>query len=123
GGDITTLGSVKQAEILVRRLEGVSISIVKVLGSHEYHSNQQDAIRQLLETQRIQVLEGEHVALPIHGKTIGIAGVKGFGGGFAGACGARFGEQEMKEFIACAEHSAMQLEKNLRALTTDYRIA
>jgi Icc-related predicted phosphoesterase len=71
----------------------------------------------------VTVLEGEHVTFTINGQTLGIAGTKGFGGGFAGASGSAFGEREMKAFIHHTRQLAAQLEENLRILQADYRIA
>src|SRR5919205_287389 len=61
--------------------------------------------------------------LDIAGCKVGIAGAKGFGGGFAGACGHKFGEPEMKAFMQVTENEAHSLEENLRSLRADYRVA
>jgi len=52
-----------------------------------------------------------------------VAGVKGFGGGFAGASGSEFGEREMKAFMAHTRHVAGMLEDALATLDTDVRVA
>ena len=39
----------------------------------------------------MQVLEGTSTVIDVDGTPVGIAGVKGFGSGFAGACGSDFG--------------------------------
>src|SRR5205085_3482454 len=69
------------------------------------------------------VLESESITLPINGKVIGIAGTKGFGGGFAGACASAFGEPETKAFIRHTEMLSAKLGAELESLHTDYRIA
>ncbi|HZS09180.1 MAG TPA: metallophosphoesterase [Blastocatellia bacterium] len=123
GGDLTNLGNAQQAAALTHELEGIDIPMVAVLGNHDYHAGEPDTVRRALEQARATVLEGETTTLSINGKTLGIAGTKGFGGGFAGACGHAFGEPEMKEFMHVTERMAARLEENLRALETDYRIA
>jgi Icc-related predicted phosphoesterase len=123
GGDLTTYGAANQAAVLARELEVVEIPIVAVLGNHDYHADQVKRVRDELERAGAMVLEGEHVTLTINGQTVGIAGTKGFGGGFAGASGSAFGEPEMKAFIHHTRQLAAQLEENLRILQTDYRIA
>lgn len=123
GGDLTNHGNERQAEILARELEVVDIPVVAVLGNHDYHAGQHTLVRQLLEKAGVTVLEGETITLNFNGATLGIAGTKGFGGGFAGACGHAFGEPEMKEFMYVTEKMAAGLEANLRALNTDYRVA
>lgn len=122
-GDLTNLGNARQAEVLARELEAAQVPVVAVLGNHDYHAGEADRVRGVLEKSGVIVLEGETTTLRIHSKTLGIAGTKGFGGGFAGACGHAFGERVMKQFIHETEGMAAKLEENLRALGTDYRIA
>jgi Icc-related predicted phosphoesterase len=54
---------------------------------------------------------------------IAIAGVKGFGSGFAGACGTEFGEREMKAFVSYARESGERLERALATTDADIHIA
>jgi Icc-related predicted phosphoesterase len=123
GGDLTTHGADTQAAVLAQELEVVGVPVVAVLGNHDYHSDQEKQVRHQLERRGVTVLEGENVIINVNGQTIGVAGTKGFGGGFAGASGTAFGEPEMKAFIHHTEQMAARLEGNLRALQTDYRIA
>jgi Icc-related predicted phosphoesterase len=122
-GDLTTHGEVDQIAALAEELEVVQIPVVSVLGNHDYHNNQVGEVRRELERRRITVLEGESVTLSVNGATLGIAGTKGFGGGFAGACGSAFGEPEMKAFVHHTERLAARLEEQLSRLQTDYRVA
>jgi Icc-related predicted phosphoesterase len=69
------------------------------------------------------MLEGESITLEVRGRTLGIAGVKGFCGGFKGSHGHKFGEPEMKAFIQAADDAALALETQLRALRADHRVA
>jgi Icc-related predicted phosphoesterase len=67
----------------------------------------------------VRVLDGE--ACEIEG--VGIAGVKGFAGGFGrGSLGA-WGEPAIKQFVQEALHEAMKLEAALAKLRTPKRIA
>jgi hypothetical protein len=59
----------------------------------------------------------------VRGVRVGIAGSKGFGGGFLGACGSDFGEPEMKAFIRTTQALAAKLERDLAGLDADIRIA
>ena len=122
-GDLTNLGNQAQAEVLADELRDLPVPAVAVLGNHDYHADAPDAVRHALEAIGVIVLEGQSVALEIAGCTLGIAGTKGFGGGFSGACGHKFGEPEMKAFMEVTEGAAHSLERNLRELETDYRIA
>lgn len=123
GGDLTNLGNAEQSAALVAELSVVDLPMVAVLGNHDYHAGQPELVRRRLESAGVIVLEGETTTLQLNGHSLGIAGTKGFGGGFAGACGHAFGEPEMKEFMYVTERMAARLEENLRALHTDYRIA
>ncbi|HSE97751.1 MAG TPA: metallophosphoesterase [Blastocatellia bacterium] len=122
-GDLTTHGAAAEAEVLARDLEFVQVPVAIVLGNHDYHSDEARAVRSEMERRNIIVLEGESVTLTINGATVGIAGTKGFGGGFAGASGSAFGEPEMKSFVRHTEDLAQRLEQELSSLNTDYRIA
>jgi hypothetical protein len=70
----------------------------------------------------VTVLEGESLVMNVRGSTLGIAGTKGFGGGFVGACGHAFGEEEMKSFMHSTECAARSLESLLRDLDAEFRI-
>lgn len=122
-GDLTQHGSREEGRLMAEEVADVGIPAVAVLGNHDYHQDAQDAIRADLERAGVTVLEGENVVLEINGRRIGIAGVKGFGGGFAGACGSEFGELEMKAFIRHTKDKARQLLHCLNALDCDVRIA
>ena len=123
GGDLTTHGEARQASVLAKELAVVQVPVIAVLGNHDHHSNEADGVRRALEQVGVIVLEGEGSTLMIGGCSLGVAGTKGFGGGFAGACGTPFGEPEMKAFIQHTERMAHRLEENLQGLETDYRVA
>ena len=122
-GDLTRVGTPDEARALADELCDVTIPIVAVLGNHDYHSDQADEVTEILEGIGVHILEGNSVVVPVNGSTVGVAGTKGFGGGFAGACGSEFGEPEMKAFMAHARGLADKLEACLRALDTDVKIA
>jgi Icc-related predicted phosphoesterase len=54
---------------------------------------------------------------------VGVAGTRGFGGGFAGANATDFGEPEMKAFVRLTKSLAEQLEESLSELDADVRVA
>src|SRR5262249_44251235 len=122
-GDLTTHGRREQARVLADELGAVRVPVVAVLGNHDYHSGDEEAVRVELERAGAVVLEGETATIDINGKKLGIAGVKGFGGGFAGACATAFGEPEMKAFVTHTERIAANLCDRLSSLDTDYLVA
>jgi Icc-related predicted phosphoesterase len=122
-GDLTNLGTPEQAEGFAAEIRDIGVPVVGVLGNHDYHASEPKRVRRALEQAGVIVLEGENVELRVNGETLGIAGAKGFGGGFVGACGHAFGEEEMKIFMHATEAAAARLEQSLRALKTDHRVA
>lgn len=122
-GDLTQHGSREEGRLMAEEVADVGLPTVAVLGNHDYHQDAQDAIRADLEHVGVIVLEGESVVLDLAGHRVGIAGVKGFGGGFAGACGSEFGELEMKAFIRHTKDKSRQLFQALKAVQCDIRIA
>lgn len=121
-GDLTDSGLAEEAALLGDDLKGIEIPVLAVLGNHDYHSDRQGEIAGLLRDAGITVLEGTSKTVQCRGLSVGIVGTKGFGGGFEGACGASFGEPEMKAFIRHTEELADQLRKALLALETDQKI-
>lgn len=122
-GDLTKCGTADEARVLADELTDVSVPIVAVLGNHDYHADEPDKIEAVLEDRGITVLEGTVTTLRIAGATVGIAGAKGFGGGFRGAMASEFGEPEMKAFVRTTKTIAGTLCDALASLDTDVRVA
>src|SRR5204863_24233 len=125
-GDLTKCGTPEEARVLAGELRDVPVPKLAVLGNHDYHAGQEDKVTAVLEDSGIRVLEGgAEVVEAADGVRLGVAGIKGFGGGFAGACGSDFGEPEMKAFIRHTTSVAERLEGALDGLdgTVDFRVA
>jgi Icc-related predicted phosphoesterase len=122
-GDLTKLGRAEEAAVLAAELRDSPVPVVAVLGNHDYHSDRQDEVRRALEGVGVTVLEGEASVVEVDGRRLGVAGAKGFGGGFAGACATDFGEPEMKGFIRETKAAADRLGRALASLSTDVRVA
>jgi len=122
-GDLTRHGLVDEAEVLSAELALLELPVVAVLGNHDYHSDEEKAVTATLEDAGVRVLEGDSVTVRVNGARVGVAGTKGFGGGFAGACGSDFGEPEMKAFVRHSRALAQGLAAALESLETDVRIA
>ncbi|HEY8374089.1 MAG TPA: metallophosphoesterase [Pseudonocardiaceae bacterium] len=122
-GDLTKHGTLEEARVVAEEFGGLPFPVVAVLGNHDHHADMPDEIGRLLEDHGIRVLEGESEVVAVDGQQVGIAGVKGFGGGFAGKCGSAFGEREMKAFVGHTVEVAERLRRALSELDTDYRIA
>ena len=122
-GDLTRHGTVEEARCFATEFGGLAVPVVVVLGNHDHQSDQQNAVADLLTDSGIAVLEGTGMVLDVHGHRLGIAGAKGFGGGFAGACASKFGEREMKAFVETTEAIADKLGAALRGLDCDALVA
>jgi Icc-related predicted phosphoesterase len=118
-GDLTDYGTPKEAKVLADELSVVSMPVVAVLGNHDYESDAADEVRRTLQGAGAQVLDGE--AVEVHG--IGIAGAKGFAGGFGRASLGAWGEAAIKQFVNEALKEAIKLESALAKLRTQHRIA
>jgi Icc-related predicted phosphoesterase len=122
-GDLTRLGAPEEGKVLAQELSAVPVPVVAVLGNHDYHGGRQDDLRGLLEDAGVRVLEGEAMTLDVDGVRLGVAGSKGFGGGFPGASATAFGEDVMKAFVGHTEEVSDRLERALRDLRADVRVA
>ena len=58
----------------------------------------------------------------VNGLELGVAGIKGFGGGFLGRSASDFGEPEMRAFAGHSIDTAARLERCLTVLNGDVRI-
>ncbi|MCF0092199.1 metallophosphoesterase [Micromonospora sp. NPDC049114] len=122
-GDLTRHGTEAEARCVAQEFGGLAVPVVTVLGNHDHQCDQVPQVVKVLEDAGITVLEGDGVVLDCAGGRLGIAGVKGFGGGFAGRCASDFGEPEMKSFVRTTNESAERLGAALRSLDCDMLVA
>lgn len=122
-GDLTRCGEPEEAMVLANELADVEVPTVAVLGNHDYHTDHAEMIRDIMCARGVQVLEGENHEIEVDGRRVAVAGTKGFGGGFVGACGSDFGEPEMKAFINHTKEISARLESLLAGSRADVRIA
>lgn len=121
-GDLTSVGHPDEGEVLANDLKTCPVPVVAVLGNHDYHLDQADRIASHLTNAGVKVLERTSVVFHFHEVTVGIFGLKGFGGGFLGACASDFGEREMKAFVEHTKEVSTALREGLSAMTTDHKI-
>jgi Icc-related predicted phosphoesterase len=122
-GDLTQSGLESEARALAAVLRPLALPRIAVLGNHDHHAGEPARVRGVLEAAGVEVLEGAATVVEARGVRLGVAGTKGFGGGFLGACGSDFGEPEMKAFIRHTKGLAERLEAALASLATDHRVA
>lgn len=121
-GDLTRVGRPDEAAVLAHELRDVDVPVVAVLGNHDVHSGAAHHVVDALEAAGVVVVDGTATVVAADGTTVGIAGAKGFGGGFAGTHVTAFGEPEMKAFAAGAETAATDFARALASLDTEWRI-
>ncbi len=119
GGDLTDYGLPEEAQALARELSGVKIPILAVLGNHDCEAGRPEEVSGILRDAGVQILDGDVVE--IHG--VGIAGVKGFGGGFGRRTLEPWGEAATKAFVHESVGEALKLERALARLSTSQRVA
>jgi Icc-related predicted phosphoesterase len=114
-GDLTQHGQVDEVCVVADACRDLAIPVVAVLGNHDWQSDRpQDLVRALAEA-GVVVLDGTHTVLPVGGVSVGIAGVKGFVGGF-GSEWANFGEPIFREAYAETTKDVEGLDRALRAI-------
>lgn len=118
-GDLTRHGTVDEARVVAEEVRDLGVPVVAVLGNHDYHSDEEAEITRTLQAAEVSVLEGESVVLPVAGHRVGVAGVKGFCGGFAGRSAGAFGEPEMRAWVRVAHVGAERLASALGELASD----
>ncbi|MFN2614385.1 MAG: metallophosphoesterase [Actinomycetota bacterium] len=121
-GDLTKCGGSDEAEVVAAELRDLGVPVVVVLGNHDYHADKPEEMTKILTENGVYVLDGSSVILDVNGERLGIAGSKGFGGGFAGACGTDFGEPEMKSFVWHTKRLSADLEEALGELDTEHKV-
>lgn len=118
-GDLTDYGLPEEAQGLADELASAKVPIVAVLGNHDYETGHADEVRRILAAAGVRVLDGE--ACEVCG--VGIAGAKGFCGGYGRHSLGAWGEASVKLFVNEAIQEALKLESALAKLRTPHRIA
>lgn len=117
-GDLTDTGLPEEARVLARELAALRVPAVAVFGNHDHESGKQEEIREILATAGLTVLDGDtYEALGV-----GIAGVKGFAGGFGKYALGSWGEEVIKVFVREAVNESLKLEAALARLQSEQRI-
>ena len=120
-GDIIDYGLPDEARLLMKDISETAkrITIIAVLGNHEFESGKVDEVVNIMKGGGITILDGEACEV----KGVGFAGVKGFLGGFGPRVLAPWGEPIIKQFVHEAVEETLKLESALARLRTASRIA
>ena len=118
-GDLTDRGTPEEARTLAEDLSALRIPCVAVFGNHDYEAGASKQICAELAKANVHFLDGDHYVFE---KTLGIAGIKGFGGGFGRATLQAFGEGPTKAFVQEGVSESLKLEAALGQLETAKKV-
>ena len=123
-GDLTTHGEPEQAEVLAEACRGMETPVVAVLGNHDLHVNRADELVDVLGEAGIEVLSRSHTTVGTASCRIGVAGTKGFVGGFRGLGLPDFGEPSLRAIYAETTAEVHALSQGLHEIALcPFRIA
>jgi len=114
-GDLTRHGQLDEVGVVADACRAIEVPVVAVLGNHDWQSDRPDDLRRALTEAGVVVLDRSHAVVPVCGVSVGIAGVKGFVGGF-GQQWANFGEPLFREAYAETTRDVDGLEQGLAAI-------
>jgi Icc-related predicted phosphoesterase len=117
--DLTDHGLVDEAKALAEALAQLRVPCAAVLGNHDYEGNAVREIVRIMNEVKVTVLDGDHA---VFDGQLGIAGVKGFAGGFERSLLQAFGEPAVKAFVQEGVNEGLKLEAALAQLDTPKKV-
>jgi Icc-related predicted phosphoesterase len=114
-GDLTAHGEPNEMEVVAAACARLDVPVYTVLGNHDYHANKVAELIPILEAAGVVVLERSWTTAPIDGG-LGIAGTKGFVGGFPGSTLPDFGEPLLREVYAETGKDVAALDRALEEI-------
>jgi len=118
-GDLTDHGAVEEAKRLAEALAELRVPCAAVLGNHDFEAGAVKELVRIFTEAKVLVLDGDHALFARH---LGVAGVKGFGGGFERGMLQAFGEPAVKAFVQEGVSEALKLEAALAQLDQEKRV-
>jgi Icc-related predicted phosphoesterase len=117
-GDLTSHGTLEEAEIICAAAARTAVPVFAVLGNHDWHAGEQEAIRERLTDGGVRVLDGEATVVQVDGIEVGLVGCKGFVGGFAPRHLPDFGEPSLRAVYAETTAEVEALAAGLHEIAT-----
>jgi uncharacterized protein len=115
-GDLTTHGEPAEGAVLADACRDLGLPVFAVLGNHDWHVDRVGELMAVLEDGGVTVLERSHAICCIDGIEIGIAGTKGFVGGYTGSRLPDYGEPLLRRVYAETTAEVEALDAGLRAI-------
>ena len=117
-GDLTSHGRLDEAEILCEAAAATEAPVYAVLGNHDWHADEAEAILERLSAGGVEMLDRRASVCQAGGVEVGIVGLKGFVGGFAPRHLPDFGEPSLRAVYQEATDEVRALEEGLREVAT-----
>lgn len=118
-GDLTDHGRVDEAKVLAEELSALRVPCAAVLGNHDYEAGHAKEVCDELAKANVRCLDGDSFVFE---KVLGVAGIKGYGGGYGRATLQAFGEGHTKDFVQEAVGESLKLEQALGRLDAPKRV-
>ena len=115
-GDLTTHGEPEEAAMVADAVRALDVPVLTVLGNHDWHANRAHQVAAVLQEAGVVVLDRSHHVLEVCGADVGVAGTKGFVGGFAGSHIPDFGEPLLRQVYAETTAEVEALDRALDAI-------
>jgi Icc-related predicted phosphoesterase len=115
-GDLTSHGRLEEAEILCEAAAATEAPVYAVLGNHDWHGDEAEAILGRLQAGGVEMLDRRTAVCQVGEVEVGIVGVKGFVGGFAPRHLPDFGEPSLRAVYHEATEEVEALEAGLREI-------
>ena len=123
-GDLTRHGDPGEVARLVEAVQGIETPVVAVLGNHDWHGNRCDELVAVLSGAGIRMLDKSSAVVEVGETSVGIAGAKGFVGGFPDSALPDFGEPSLRRVYAETSEEVDGLGRALGEISScDVRIA
>ena len=117
-GDLTTHGEPEEGAVLADACAPLDVPVFAVLGNHDWHADRRDELVAVLGEGGIQVLDRSWAVCEAGGLQLGVVGIKGFVGGFAGSHLPDFGEPLLRRVYGETSLEVEALDAGLRAIAT-----
>jgi Icc-related predicted phosphoesterase len=123
-GDLTTYGELDQAELVAEIVRKLSTPVFAVLGNHDWHCKEVEQLSAALTDAGVRMVDRGFAIEDVDGSRLGVAGAKGFVGGFPDSQLPDFGEPLLRDVYAETTAEVDALAAGLAAIAgCDYRIA
>jgi Icc-related predicted phosphoesterase len=99
-GDLTRHGDPSEVARLVEAVQAIETPVFAVLGNHDWHGNRCDELVETLSEAGIRMLDKSSAVVEVGETPVGVAGAKGFVGGFPDSALPDFGEPSLRRVYA-----------------------